>query len=88
MSEGALAWKLRDAIHNFVPTCYLTFELSGSVGKESVCNSGDPGSSPGSGRRKWQPTAVVLPGKCCGRVAWWATVHEVARVIHDLVTKP
>ena len=83
-----MAWKSRDVIHNFVPICYLTFELSSSFGKESVCNAGDPGSSPGLGRRKWQPTAVVLLGECYERVAWWATVHGVARVIHDLVTKP
>ena len=41
---------------------------SGSVGKESACNAGDPGSIPESGRiflgrRKGQPTPVFLPGK-------------------------
>ena len=38
-----------------------------SVSKESACNAGDWGSSPGLGRfpgeRKWQPTPVFLPGK-------------------------
>ena len=44
----------------------------GSDGKESACTAGEPGSTPGSGRspgvgkipwrRKWQPTAVFLPG--------------------------
>ena len=33
----------------------------GPEGKASV---GDPGSIPG--RRKWQPTPVLLPGKCHG----------------------
>ena len=39
-------------------------------------------------RRKWQPTPVFLPGKSMDRGDWWATVHGVARVRHDLVTKP
>ena len=38
-----------------------------SVGKESACNAGDPGSISGSGRcpgeGKWQPTPVFLPGE-------------------------
>ena len=37
-------------------------------------------------RRGWQPTPIFLPGESHG--AWWATVHGVARVRHDLVTKP
>ena len=40
---------------------------SGSEGKESTCNVGDPGSIPGSGgflwRREWLPTPVFLPGE-------------------------
>ena len=40
----------------------------GSEVKASACNAGDQGSIPGSGRfpwrRKWQPTLVLLPGKC------------------------
>ena len=42
-----------------------------SVSKESACNAGDWGSSPGLGRfpgeRKWQPTPVFLPGKSHGQ---------------------
>ena len=41
----------------------------GSDDKESVCNAGDLGSIPGSGRpwrRKWQPTAVFLSGRSLG----------------------
>ena len=42
----------------------------GSDGKASAYNVGDPGSIPGlgrsSGRRKWQPTPVLLPGKSHG----------------------
>ena len=43
----------------------------GSAGKQSDCNEGDLGSIPGCGkipwRRKWQPTAVFLPGESQGR---------------------
>ena len=35
-------------------------------------------------RRKWQPILVFLPGKSHGQ---WVTVHGVARVGHDLITK-
>ena len=38
-------------------------------------------------RRKWQPNPVTLPGKSHGQRTWWATVHGVARVEHDLATK-
>ena len=37
---------------------------SGLEGKESACNAGDLGSIPG--RRQWQPTPVLLPGKSHG----------------------
>jgi len=53
---------------------------SGSDGKESACNTGDPGSIPGSGRylilnspwffpwrRKWQPTPTFLPRESLGQ---------------------
>jgi len=50
----------------------LIFELPWWLsGKESACQVGDMGSSPGLGRfpwrRKWQPTEVFLPGKSHGQ---------------------
>ena len=55
----------------------------GSVGKESSCNAGDPGSIPGSGRFSGEGNANPLQYSCLGnpmdRGAWWATVHEVAK---------
>ena len=39
-------------------------------GKESACNTGDPGLILGSRRslgRKWQPTPVFLPGESHGQ---------------------
>ena len=44
---------------------------SGSDGKESACNPGDPGSIPGLGRfpwkRPWQPTPAILSGESHGQ---------------------
>ena len=63
-----------------------------SVGKESVCNAGDPGSIPGSGRPPGEGNGNPLQYSCLenpmNRGAWWATVRGVARVGHDLATKP
>ena len=43
----------------------------GSDGKVSDCNAGDQGSIPGSGissgRKKWQPTPVLLPEEFYGQ---------------------
>ena len=63
-----------------------------SVGKESACNSGDPGLIPGSERSPGEGNGNPLQYSCLenpmDRGAWRATVHEVARVRHDLATKP
>ena len=49
---------------------YMGFP-GGSEDKASACNAGDLGSIPGSGRspgrRKWQPTSVLLPGESHGQ---------------------
>ena len=54
----------------------------GSVGKESPCNAGDPGSIPGSGRSPGEENGNPLQDSCLenpmDRGAWWATVHGVA----------
>ena len=63
-----------------------------SVGKESACNAEDPGSIPGSGRSPGEGNGNPLQYSCLenpmDRGAWQATVHGVARVGHDLATKP
>ena len=67
------------------------FPLS-SVGKESACNAGDPGSIPESGRSfgegNGHPLQYSHLGNPMDRGAWRATVHGVARVGDDLVTEP
>ena len=62
-----------------------------SVGKESACNARDPGSIPGSGRSPGEGSGNPLQ-YCClenpmDRGASQATVHEVARVVHNVATK-
>ena len=72
-----------------------TIEILGfphsSVGKGSAFNAGDPGSIPGSGRSPGEGNGNPLQYSCLknpmDRVAWQATVHEVVRVGHNLVTK-
>ena len=63
-----------------------------SVGKESACNAGDPGSIPASGRSLGEgngnPLQYSYLENPMNRGAWQATVHGVARVRHNLVTKP
>ena len=63
-----------------------------SVGKESGCNTGDPGLIPGLGRYPGERNGNPLQDSCLenpmDRGAWRATVHGVARVGYDLATKP
>ena len=67
----------------------------GASGKESMCNAGDAtdvGSIPGLGRSPRGKHGNQLQYSCLenpmDRGAWQATVHEVTRVRHDLLTKP
>ena len=60
-----------------------------SVGKEFACNAGDPSSIPGLGRSSGEGNGNPVQDSCLenamDRGDWQATV---ARVGHDLVTKP
>ena len=73
---------------------YITIHsfLNGSVGKESAYNARDMGLIPGSGRSPGEVSGNPLQYSCLGnpmeRKAWWAAVHRVARVGHNLGTKP
>ena len=63
-----------------------------SVGKDSVCNAGDPGSIPGLGRFPGEGNGNPFQYSCLensiDRGDWQAIVHGVVRVGDDLVTKP
>ena len=54
---------------------------AGSVGKESTCSEGDPGSIPGSGRSSGEGNGDPLQYSCLenfmDRGAWWAIGHGV-----------
>ena len=64
----------------------------GSVSKASSCNSGDPDSILESGRSLGKENSNPLQYSSLGipmdRGVWWATMHEVTRVRHDLGTEP
>ena len=63
-----------------------------SVGKESACNAGDPGSVPGLGRSSGEGHGNPLQYSCLenpmDRGTWQVAVHGVIRVGHNLATKP
>ena len=63
----------------------------GSDSKESVCNAGDLGLIPGSGRSLGEGNSNPLQDSYMknpmNREAWWATVHGIERVRYNLVTK-
>ena len=78
---------------------YSSYTVGGNVvfpgssdSKASACNVGDPGSIPGLGKFPGEGNGTPLQYSCLGnardREAWWATVHGVTRVGHNLVTKP
>ena len=54
-----------------------------SNGKESVCNSGGPGSIPGSERSPGKENGKPLQYSCLENPKnggdWWATIHGVAK---------
>ena len=55
---------------------------SGSDGKESACNAGDPGLIPGLGRSPEEEKGYPLQYSCLENPmdrAWWATAHGVAK---------
>ena len=58
------------------------------MGKESVCNAGDAGLIPASGRSPGGGYGSPLQYSCLenhmDRGAWWATVHRVAKSLTRL----
>ena len=63
----------------------------GSAVKNLAGNAGDAGLIPGLGRCPGEGNGTPFQYSCLGnpmgRGVWWATVHVVARVGHNLVTK-
>ena len=66
--------------------------VGSSVNKETVCSARDLGSIPGSGRSPEVGNGNPLQYSCwenpVDRETWRETVHVVARVGHELATKP
>ena len=63
-----------------------------SVGKSPACNAGDLGSIPDSGRSLGEGNGNPLQYSCLenpmDKGAWQAIVYGIARVGHNLATKP
>jgi len=63
-----------------------------SFNKESACDAGDLGLIPWLGRFPGEGNSNPLQYSCLenpmDRGAWQGTIHGVARVGHDLATKP
>ena len=76
----------------YTPLNYSMGFPGGSVVKNPPASAGDTGSIPGSGRSPGEGNGNPLQYFCLenpkDRGAWQATVHGVASIGHDLVTKP
>ena len=72
--------------HELEPTLGESSFPCSSVGKESACNAGDLSLIIGSKRFPGEGHDNPLQYSCLG--PWRATVHGIARVRHDLTTKP
>ena len=69
--------------HTVVLLCVFLMSSCSSVGKESACRAGDPGSIPGLGRSPGEGNGNPLQYPCLenpkDREAWWAAVHGVSK---------
>ena len=67
----------------FYAVVVLSYLAGGSNGKEFACNSGDPGSIPGSGRSPGEGIGNLLQHPCLETFmdggAWQATVLEITK---------
>ena len=77
-------WYMSDTVFPYPhQVLSLIFNCSNSsVGKESACSAGDPGSIPGLGRSLGEGNGKPLQYPCLenliDRRAWWAVVHGVS----------
>ena len=70
-------WKIHWRRNRLPMPVFLGFP-NGSIGKESICNTGDLGSNPGFGRSSGTPLQCSCLENPMDRGAWWARVHGVA----------
>ena len=85
MVKNREAWRaaVHGVGHDLVSEQQLLLYGYLTVGKESACNAGDPGSLPGSGRSPGEGNGNPLQDSCLenpmDRGALWATVHGVTK---------
>ena len=84
-------WSLRLSLLLFYSFFFILGFPCGSAGKESACSAEDLCLIPGSGRSRGERNGKSLQYSCLenpmDRGSWWAT-YGIARVGHDLATKP
>ena len=76
------------SLDDFLHSCVIVEDAdlglgSGSDGKESACNAGDPGLIPGLKRSSGEENGNPLQYSCLENLmdggAWWATIHGFAK---------
>ena len=80
-------WNFSKVWKRFIIILSVVLSFNGlpcsSNGKESACNTGDPGSIPGSGRSSVEGNGNPLQNSCLespmDRGAWRATIHGIAK---------
>ena len=69
--------------HSSILAWIIPWTIRGSEGKEPTCNTGDPGSIPGSGGSSGEGNGNPLQYSCLenpmDREAWWAVVHGITK---------
>ena len=92
MTDLGLGHRAMKRENSFIHMCkHMSFPYS-SIGKESACNAGDSGLIPGLGRSPGEGNGNPLQYSClenpmdCSLPG--SSVYGVARVRHNLVTKP
>ena len=81
--------KSRTRLSDFTHSYLIKGFSGGSVSNESAYNAGDANLIPGSpGKGNDNPLQYSCLRNPMDRGVWWATVHGVPRVGHNLATKP
>ena len=83
---------LRELLDSSWPHRHPVSSLVAQISKESACNASDRGLIPGSGRSPEEGNGNPFQYSCLensrNRGAWQVTVQGVARIRHNLATKP
>ena len=94
VSTETSQYKITISVPELSPQAFLVAQLLKNLPaiQETACSSGDEVILPGSGRSSGEGNSNPFQYSCLGnpmdRGAWRAIVYGVARVRHNLTTKP